>query len=283
MTSGRRAMAIAVGATLVVAACGGSSGDDGTDDNVVATTASGSTAGSATTARPSVGSGDFMLPDPGVGLATLTSYRAELTLTFRGTDGGQPQRWVSTTEMLRSVDPRVVQVTIENSGDTPAADPSYLAEADGVAYRSGANGCTAQAFDPAVAGTALVDPIAELPPVMGAERLGERTIGGIDAVGYTFDERAVGHAGRAETVGEVWLATQGGYVLEYTMTAEGSERFFGEGVSGALTWWYEVTDVNDPVTIELPAGCAAAPLTETTGAVTAPSIPSSSVPGTQPG
>jgi len=57
--------------------------------------------------------------------------------------------------------------------------------------------------------------------------------------------------------GEMWIATDGGYVVKYLLTTTGKDDLFGDGVEGVLTWDYELTGINQPVAIALPAGCPA--------------------------
>src|SRR5687768_17248510 len=48
------------------------------------------------------GPGDFNLLTPTEGLSDLSSYRATLTLSFEGTNAGQPEQWSHTYVMLTS-------------------------------------------------------------------------------------------------------------------------------------------------------------------------------------
>lgn len=269
----RSKLLVTLGAAWLMAACNGSSGGGASNGSTGTSGADGSTvvnepASSDAASSDSVlgedqlgeafGPGDFMLPDPVVGLTTLSSYRASLTVSFEGTDGDKPLTWTSTTMMLRTTDPTAAQVTVDNTGDIPQADPAYLAETGGTAYRGDQAGtCTAEAADPESSLVAVFEPAAELAGVIGAEPLGQKVVGGVDALGYGFDERAVGQPGVGHTTGEVWVAHDGGYVLAYTMTSEGSDDLFGDGVEGRITWQYELTDVNQPVAVEVPADCTA--------------------------
>ena len=259
----------------MLAACTGASEDQATNSTLatgssLTTGSDGSTTSGATSPGEAFGPGDFMLPDPLIGLTTLSGYRASLTVSFEGTNEGEPQQWASTSELLRSADPAAAQLTVENTGDLPPADPTYVAELGGTTYRRDQAGtCTAEAADPEMSLINLLEPAGGLAGVIGAEPLGQKTIGGIDAAGYSFDERAVGQAEIARTSGEVWVAADGGYVLEYTMTSEGADDLFGDGAEGTITWQYELTEVNLPVVIEVPGDCPA-------GLVAAPMLPDAS-------
>jgi hypothetical protein len=44
-------------------------------------------------------------------------------------------------------------------------------------------------------------------------------------------------------------------MVRYLLTTKAGADYFGEGIDGVLTTEYDLTDVNQPVTIDLPAGC----------------------------
>ena len=258
---------IATVAVCALAACSGSStakkdnasiatatNDSGTTTAPTST----ETASSLPRAGEGVGPGDFILPDPKVGLSSLSSYKSSLTVSFEGASGAGSRQWSATSKMLRSVDRAASQWTTANSGDRPPANPSYVAETGGTTYSVDQTGaCTAAASSPGSSKLTLLEPATELPGVMGAEPLGEKDIGGVHAVGYKFDERAVGQAAAVDTTGEIWIASDGGHVLEFAMTSKGADELFGKGLSGTITWHYQLTDINQPIAVELPQGCPA--------------------------
>ena len=73
----------------------------------------------------------------------------------------------------------------------------------------------------------------------------------------------------AQSTGEMWVASEGGYIVKYLVTTKGDADYFGEGVEGTLTGNYELTDVNQPVTFALPDDCPA-------GLIDAPLLPDAS-------
>ncbi|HEY7628920.1 MAG TPA: hypothetical protein VH761_17750 [Ilumatobacteraceae bacterium] len=260
----RRRLLIAAGTLAVLSACSGSSSSGSTS---AAATDAPSGSATATTAAPDdsvaadvelsevSGPGDFLLPDPLVGLADLSSYRATLTVSFDGTDGEAALQWTSTTVMIRVAESSAA-VTIENAGDMPAAEPAYLAELNGIVFRRDAAGaCTAEIGDPDASLLDVFEPAAELAGVIGAEPAGTKTIGSVDALGYTFDERAVGQTDLGHTTGEVWVAADTGLVLSYSMTSQGGADLFGDGVDGSISWAYELTDVNAAAAPDLADEC----------------------------
>jgi hypothetical protein len=216
------------------------------------------------------GPGSFNLTEPGVGLADLASYKATLTLSFAGTQDAKTQQWSQTYVMLTAREPAARQLTIERSGDLSDPGQVFMAEAAGAAYeRLGTNACTATVIDPGNSLGALLEPAGFLIGVTGAEAVSSQTVNAVAADHYTFDERALGLQDIAKSTGELWVASQGGYLVKYVLTTVGNADYFGNGIEGTLTWDYELTDVNQPVAFALPADCPA-------GMVNAPQLPDAS-------
>ncbi len=202
------------------------------------------------------GPGPFSLIDRGVGLADLSSYTATLKLSFTGTQDGKAQQWATTYVMLNAHDPAARQLTIVKTGDHPDPDPVFLAEVAGTAYEQrGANACNANVIDPENTLGQQFEPAGFLTAVIGAEAAGSTTVNDQAADHYTFDERALGQLGLATSSGELWVASTGGYLLKYVLTTKGDANYFGQGIDGTLTLDYELSGVNQPVAIQLPADC----------------------------
>ena len=214
-----------------------------------------------------LGPGPFDYPDPAAGLADLASYKASLSLSFSGTEAGQPVAWSKTYVLLSALDPAARQLTIEKTGQLDDLDPVFLAEVAGAAYEQlGAGACTAAVMEPVVGITGLMEPYGFLTGVLGADEAGSEAVNGQEARHYTFDQRALALEGIAEATGELWVAADGGYLVRYALVTQGGADYFGEGIEGALTWDYALTDVNQPVALALPADCPA-------GMLSAPQLP----------
>lgn len=235
----------------------GASASTSVTNSTTATTATGSAP--ATGSNAQIGSGDFVLADPGVGLDSLTSYRGTLTVSFDGTAAGQHAQWSSTSVVTRVSDPASALLTIERTGDLDAADPDLVAEAAGLAFQRDAGGsCASNDLNPETSLLTALEPAAQLAGVVGGESIGGKEIDGTAVSGYRFDQHAVGQDGVATTTGEVWMAVDGGYVVAYTMSATAGAELFGDGVDGTMSWEYSLTDVNAPVTVDIPPECGAA-------------------------
>ncbi len=213
------------------------------------------------------GPGPFIFPDPEAGLADLASYKTTLIRSFDGTRDGRPFQSSTTYIMLTTKEPEARLLTVEKSGDLTDLEPEFMAEADGAAYeRLGGNACTANVFDAENSFVEWMSPVESLHTVIGADEAGSETVNDVTVNHYTFDERAFGQLGFAKLTGEMWVASEGGYIVKYLVTTQGDAKTFGEGFEGALTLDYELTEVNQLPAIELPADCPA-------GMVDAPLLP----------
>jgi hypothetical protein len=203
------------------------------------------------------GPGPFDVPDPQVGLSDLSSYKGTLILGFDGTRAGKAKKWSKTYVMLTIKEPAMRQLTIDKSGDLANLDPVFMAELDGADYKKiGQAACETSAIQE---GNSLADgfePTSFLTGVFGAEEAGSDKVNGVAVNHYTFDQRALGEDGVTESTGELWVASEGGYLVKYVLTRKAKADYFGEGVEGTLTLDYELTDVNKQDTaITLPDDC----------------------------
>jgi hypothetical protein len=221
------------------------------------------------------GSGPFDLMDPAVGLANLSSYQATLTISFTGTQAGQPSQDSHTYVMLTNRESSARQITVDAVNGNPAI--FFKAEANGVSYELLDDGTCIGS--PLAAGASLAtewEPAGFLPGLIGAEAAGSETVNGFASDKYTFDEHALGESGFTQSTGQVWVDPEHGVVVSYLLTTTAGADYFGEGVEGSRTWEYNLTDIDQPVSIELPAGCPG-------GLVDAPLLPSAQNVDRQPG
>jgi len=219
----------------------------------------------ATSPAVAFGPGSLRLVDPTAGLGDLASYKATLTISFDGTRDKQTSQWSHTYVMLANQENAAHQITTEAVGGTPA--PIFMLEMNGVSYEVDAEkNCSASTTEADRSLAAEWEPAGFLSGLIGAEAAGSETINGVGTDHYTFDESALGQTGFSKSTGQVWVATDGGMVVKYLLTTTAGEDYFGKGIEGAQTWEYNLTDINQPVLIELPAGCPA-------GLVEAPLMP----------
>jgi hypothetical protein len=194
-----------------------------------------------------------------------------LTVSFDGTNAGQPSQWTNVYVMTVSKDAKARQLTIASADP---ADPNrvFRAEVNGVAYdKRGDQPCAGLAIDTSesTSGSPLADslePAMFLPTAIGADPAGAEDANDVPANHYKFDEHALGQAGVATSNGEVWVATTGGYLVKYTSTTTAKADFLGDGIEGTLTYDYELTGIGQPMVLSLPDDCPP-------GIVTAPMPP----------
>jgi hypothetical protein len=202
-----------------------------------------------------VGPGEFELLDPAIGLESLASYSAHTQATFNGTVAGTPTEW-SVAWQKTKANPAMAEFTREVIGPGVPLTPGHAWQADGTIYRAGDKGsCTAARADPEQSDVDVFEPAAQLLALIGAESAGNEIIDGIAASHYSFDQRALGLTGVTTSSGELWVATDGGYLLRYQLASRADEPYFGQGTAGTITWDYELSGVNQPATVTLPTGC----------------------------
>jgi hypothetical protein len=239
--------------------------------NSSAATAASSAAPQSTDAKVTLhidfGPGPFNLPDPTVGLSSLSSYTATLKLAFDGTNNGQAEKWSRTYVMRASKTPAARLLTIQTTGPVSNTDPVLLAEMDGVDYQQqGQDLCSASFITPGNTLSDQLEPARYLSFLFGADAAASETVNAVPAKAYTFDERAMAQENLTKSTGKVWVASPGDYVVRYMLTTKGTSDYFGPGVAGTLTEDYELTDIGKPVNLQLPDGCPG-------GTVSLPSLP----------
>ncbi len=223
--------------------------------------------GQTTRKNIALGSGSFNYSDPKAGLAELSGYTATLSISFEGTRAGNPAKWSQVYTMQATKDPPAKQWKIERENNGTAADPLLRAEMNGLEYeKRGEGACTAKPIQQEDPLSQRLEPASFLSGVIGAEEAGAEEVNTIAATHYKFDQRALGEDGLNQSVGELWVATDGSYLVKYLLTTTAGPDYFGKGVDGTLKLDYELTAPNAPLAIALPDDCPP-------GLVDAPQLP----------
>jgi hypothetical protein len=202
------------------------------------------------------------------GLASLDRYRTTFTMSFDGTDDGQPSQWTFQMDQAFTKNPPASRIAYSGSGDDDMSSVSgfEMVRVNDMSYiKFGAEegNCIVSSADD---DTSTLDDMFALEDVVGglsnARRAGpDETINGVRARHYVIDQSGLlgGMAGFTQAEGEVWVATEGDYIVKYLLSAEGKDTLFGKANSeGKLTWEYEVSDVNQRFEITPPADCESA-------------------------
>ena len=272
-------------ATLVLSACGGGAAPAPSGGAQAAPTAAAQQAAQPTqkpaaqpTAKPAVNTTDNATPEAldlssvSAGLGELDSYKASFTMNFAGVDSNsQPTTGTLayTEEFVKS--PAAKRTVISGLGGmmgsgTPSPDQSSGAiesiEVGGKQYSKMGDICTQVTAQSGPTANTMMDPNSIIGGVRGAQLIGNETVNGVPTAHYKIDSTGLDALGYINSNGDVWVATPGNYVVKYTFqaTSTGKEAFFGSapGQQGTITWDYEVTDVNQPITIQAPANCGGA-------------------------
>jgi hypothetical protein len=203
-----------------------------------------------------VGPGDFVLPEPAIGLTSLASYRATLAVSFAGMETGKPAEWSVVSSMVKAGEAGGLHLTVLATGAGAPRDSIEMWERNGIRYESSpGEACSGRVIEATESPVAAAEPAAELIGMVGASGVGQGSVNGVDASHYTVDERALGLAGLAVSAGELWVATDGGYIVSYQVTTQAAADYFGPDTEGKMSWDYQLTDVNQALDMELPADC----------------------------
>ncbi len=204
-------------------------------------------------------------------LEELDSYRLVVTYTSKGTDAdGNPidDSAEIITEYARATEARRMVMTFTDNTDPEAqldSIESYQIGQDMYMYGGDDVGwmriSTEESpfSDPDLAMMTSGNIFSDLDQ-MRRVRPDER-ISGIDSRHFQFDEQVLSKLfsedmGGVKASGDVWIAKDGGFITKYEMTIDvdgGSGGMFDPNMtSGTLEMSFELQDVNEDITIEVP-------------------------------
>jgi len=201
---------------------------------------------------------DISLSSVTSGLQSLDSYRGYLKMTFEGSTGDEEGQWVMEMDMEHVRDPFAQRVVVrggetglgEGFESVQIGDQSYVVFGEGQCISSSADEEDAMDME-------LFDVDDTIGGLEEARRVRpDETVNGVLCRHYVFDEKALGWGTFTHAEGEMWVAIDGEYVVKYAVQAEGKNPITWD--EGQIDWEYEIRDVNQPITIEPPAGCEAA-------------------------
>lgn len=190
------------------------------------------------------------------GLNKLTSYQASYRKSVQGTLDGNP--YETSTQMTRTV--VLSQPAEESIVDSLTADGAriylrYVRLGDQHYYQNGPDQpCKGvQTGEPS---GLIGHPAALLPRVTGIEPAGNETVNEIEATRYPLTNAALGLNPEEGTVtGSLWIASQGGYVVKYSLQYEPPTAATGQGLEASQVIEYQISQINEIAQIDLPAAC----------------------------
>lgn len=247
------------------------------DEPVVAETEEEPVATEVPAAEPTAETGDDSLSsifpqslnvsDSAQGFDTLDSYQMEMTIATTVSDTTQTIH----ATMIISTDPAQSQMSFSFEGmeDMAGMGNMSMTQIEGTSYMivpefgciTTAAGETDDAFSNSLDANEFLEEIGE------AQLVGEETINGIETLHYTFDETAV----QDETTqfnsvqGDVYIAKEGNYIVRFRLEGEGpvgslgiamlEEETDADQTVGLMVIEMNLTSINEPVEITIPAEC----------------------------
>lgn len=207
----------------------------------------------------------------GVGIEQLSSYSAQLTVTFEGTNPrGEPARWLFTADTAQQQDPPALSLlaTTEAEGLTglgESGDISYesgetmIMMVDGTIYsRSSMSEPPGACFAfEGLDASSFLEGFFSVEDFVSATDVPELTlvdanesVNGVPSSHY----RASGISGESlnNATVDVWMAHDGGYATRIELADSGEMSDFG---SGDLALTYELLTVNQPLELTPPEDC----------------------------
>ncbi len=182
------------------------------------------------------------------GLEKLSSYKIQWTISFDGKDGaGNPVKWEAQWLEDYTANPPARRLTLKST----EKEANLMMVQMGESLYIVAEGSCLMGTAPE---TRVLERFTPEFGIRGGTFVGYDTVAGVKAKHYTFDEKAFTWGGFGKVKGEVWVAPEG-YVLKETAEAYGKDFFFEKG-EGTIRWTWELTEINKPFTIEVPAECA---------------------------
>jgi hypothetical protein len=202
------------------------------------------------------GTVDNLLPEPLAGLVALENYQAVLTISFTGSADGQAVETRDSFTQSVWTSQEAVFTTIETVDQDN--QPLYIVTGNvGEAYydQEGQEGACLVDWGPRAGDMPPFLLAALLDPVGTAVSAGQEEVEGVATKHYTFDGVAVGLAEEAQGTGEIWIASDGGYVVKYSLEITAGEAYWGEGRQGTQRIEYLLSEVETRPDVAYPPGC----------------------------
>jgi hypothetical protein len=201
--------------------------------------------------------------------STLTSYRAEYSITFDGFSGAESIQGTIGFILELTSEPPAQHVVMHLEGldlDLEGLTSIEIFIVDGVTYTNfGDEGgwmtFPGSALDEMTEAFTFPQDILDLPPTASRKLLPER-VNGVSAWHYELDENdfADDSADFEALQADAWVAVDGGFLVKLDATLSGAytgttiqDQFLDEGT---IQMVFNMLDVNQPFTIELPPEAA---------------------------
>jgi hypothetical protein len=223
----------------------------------------------APTATPGSGGGGenpLSLQSRETGLDKLKSYRMKWQAEWKSTESGSSEsagwNWIEEY----SSDPQALHWIWHIADSTSKATDMEWWQVGNITYMQtqeaeGKSQCISMSSDDKSSqlNKGLFNPNM-LGSVNNAKYVGMETVNGVKARHYKYDEKAVALFAASKVSGDIWVAVDGGFVVKETVSWSGVGGLFGAGskAKGEGKWNWELSDVNQAVTIKPPENCGGA-------------------------
>jgi predicted small lipoprotein YifL len=220
------------------------------------------------------------------GLGELDSYKASLSMAYSGIeDGGASSSILSIMEEVVK-DPPAKRTIITGfsamfSGTGAASSDqstgaAELIEVGGKEYIKTDAFCMQRTAENAPRSNTLLDPGSVIGDIRSAQFVGHETVNGIPTAHYKTNSNNASFLTYVSGSGDVWIAKQGGFVVKSTFDGnfkDNSGMFCNITNLSAdetkikcqpdqsefnMKWNYEVTNINQPINIQVPENCGGA-------------------------
>jgi hypothetical protein len=213
------------------------------------------------TAVPTAEEEAFSLGSRDAGLDQLKSYRATWKAQWTSTDQGKTESgtWDWTEEFTSEPKARHFLWRAADSQDSSKVNLFETWQIGDVTFIKSSDDAECVSFsseDAAKNMEGMFNPTT-LGSVNDAKYAGRDTVNGIATKRYTYASKLGLTGNAAEVNGEMWVATDGGYVVKDSVKWKGGGGLFGLGgdANGEGTWTWELSDVNQVAEIKPPAEC----------------------------
>ena len=209
----------------------------------------------------------------GQGLERFDSYRVQMQMDVTGAgDGSESGSMILTSERVN--DPPASRTTMsvsgdfgEGFGDLPLGAEMNFTEVGGSSYVvlpgfGCISGGEAEAAAPTDQFADLLDTQEVVGEISDAEFVGEETVNGQATYHYRFDQDDLRQGGgdMRELSGDIYVAKEERYTVRMIVDGVGDVGDLGSGIQGEgnIHLQYDVSDVGQSITIDVPEECGSA-------------------------
>lgn len=192
-------------------------------------------------------------------ISALGSYRMHYTFQWETTVAGQKEAgsWEVLEEFVRKPAARRLVWTSADAGEAGMLEFVQIGEDS---YMDTGSGWVAMTTETDIfeGNPFLSDPFGVVSANRGKLVEENVTVNGVVTNRYVFDESTLGAAlglgAVAKAKGDVWVSPELNIVVKYVAHYEGKNLAIGGGDEGVLDLVFDLTDINEPITIQAPEG-----------------------------